>query len=396
MMLRQLPPTAAPLRLADWAAGLHPAPNAVPRFAAALAAELGVPCGFLAASGRTALYLLLSGLRSLPGRQDRTMVVLPAYTCPAVAKVVMDAGLTPRLVDIDPVTYDFVETALAAAVDARTLAVICVHPFGLPQPVDRALALAHDEGALLIEDCAQALGARWEGQAVGTRGDFGLFSLGPGKPLSTGGGGFVCTRDPAYAAQLAEVWQRLAAPRGPAAAWALARLGLLSLAFRPAGWWLATRLGAQRVGDHEASWGYALRGLTAAQAAVGLRLLPRLAALNRQRRERAAAWRAALAGTPGWTWPPDNPGAIYLRLPVITADAAQAAALQQSLATAGISAGRMYRRTLAEIFPSLAGGAYPGAEQVAAGLLTLPTNPYVTAQDVARGAALVRRGLARP
>lgn len=394
---RHVPPTATPLRWQEWQAGLHPAQDALAQFRQALAAYLGVPDCFLAASGRTALFLLLRTLRDLPALHGRSEVILPAYTCPAVAKVVLDAGLTPRLVDIDPRTHAYIAGGLAAKAGAATLALICVHPYGLALPVDEAIAAARAVGAVVIEDAAQAMGARRAGRPVGTHGDFGLFSLGPGKPLSTGGGGVVCARDATHAAALARTWQTLAQPGIAATGWTLARLGLFSLAFHPAGWWLASKAGAHKAGDHEASWGYALRGLAASQAAVGLRLLPSLDAINAARRARAQAWLEQLQGLPGVLWPPAqgaDEGAIYLRLPLVLQDAERAGGLQARLAAAGIGAGRMYRRTLDEIFPTLRGAAYPGATQVARGLLTLPTNHYVDDHDIRRGAAILRQALA--
>jgi dTDP-4-amino-4,6-dideoxygalactose transaminase len=350
----------------------------------------------LAESGRTALYLLLATLRDLPALRGRTEVILPAYTCPAVAKVILDAGLTPRLVDIDPHTHDYVAGGLAANAGPATLALVCVHPYGLALLVEEAIRLAHGVGAVVIEDAAQAMGANWGGRPVGTRGDFGLFSLGPGKPLSTGGGGILCTRDATYATALARTWQTLPPPGAAATAWALARIGIFTLAFHPTGWWLAAKAGAQKAGDNEASWGYARHGLAAAQAAVGLRLLPSLAAINRARRTRAWAWLEQVQALPGVILPPVHgaeEGAIYLRLPLVVEEAGRADKLQARLAAAGIGAGRMYRRTLDEIFPQLRGPALPGATQVARGLLTLPTNHYVHSRDIQRGVAILRAEL---
>ena len=394
MSLRQIPPTATPLRLAEWRHGLGASSAALSDFTAALAAYLGSPHLFLAASGRTALYLLLTTLRDLPAFRGRDQVVLPAYTCPAVAKVALDAGLAVRLVDVDPCTHGYVAGGLEQAVGERTLAVVCVHPFGMPQPVGEALAAARRAGAVVIEDAAQSLGARAAGRPAGVQGDFGLFSFGPGKPLALGGGGLVCASDPNYAAALAAAWQRLAAPGKAADGWALLRLGLLNLAFHPTGWGLAAKAGAQKVGESEAAWGYALRGLSPTQAAVGARLLPGLDKLNALRRNNALAWLARLQDAPGLILPPVEEGAIFLRFPfVLTADAGPADRLQRRLADAGIGAGRMYRRTLAEIFPALGSGFYPGAERMARGLLTLPTNHYVRPEDIDRGAALLLSGL---
>src|SRR5690606_4415745 len=84
----------------------------------------------------------------------------------------------------------------------------------------------------------------------------------------------------------------------------------------------------------------------------------------------------------------------YLRLPLLVEGGGHADALQARLAAAGIGAGRMYRRTLDAIFPDLSAPSYPGARQVACGLITLPTSHSVTLPDIERGVDLLRQNLA--
>ncbi len=84
---------------------------------------------------------------------------------------------------------------------------------------------------------------------------------------------------------------------------------------------------------------------------------------------------------------------VYLRLPVILDSEARCAAAHRALLAGGYGAGRMYRRTMAEFFPAYADGAYPGAEQVARRLLTLPTHHYLSEYDAQRMAGLVEAAL---
>jgi dTDP-4-amino-4,6-dideoxygalactose transaminase len=383
-----LPPAAAPLAAGDLAAALH-APKAAPEaFAAALARYLGVPACRVAASGRVALFLLLKALSARAG-DTRREVLMPAYTCPALARVALDLGLQPRLVDVIPETLEMAPDGLRAAAGSRTLAIIHVHPFGIPLDLTAAQEAARGAGAALIEDAAQAFGARQPrppGRA-GAAGDFGLFSLGPGKPLSTGGGGAVCARDPSGADLLREAWAEL---RPGASLPAVARLALLDAVFRPQGWRLATRLGALRFGESEAGLSYTVEGLSAAQAAIGLRALPRLDAANEARRVTAASLAVALGGLDGLHMPRPDPatGAIYLRFPLLMRDEARRDGSHAALSRAGLGAGRMYRRTLAETFPELS-GSYPGAESLARRLLTLPTHAFVGPAHIARMAEIL-------
>ena len=99
----------------------------------------------------TALFLLLRALVEDPDLADRREVVLLAYTCPAVAKVALDVGLRPRLVDISPATLGFDLDRLSEAIGRQTLAVMHVHPFGLPLSIEPVLDLARQAGAVVIE-----------------------------------------------------------------------------------------------------------------------------------------------------------------------------------------------------------------------------------------------------
>jgi len=384
-MPRHLPPTAIPTTLSDLRNALGTPGGTQERLRAALAGYLGLGACRLASSGRTALFLLLRALRDEADHPGRREVAMPAYTCPALARVALDLDLRPRFVDISPQTLGFEAGALEGTVDERTLAVICVHPFGMPQPVEPARALAHAAGATLIEDAAQSLGARLGNQPVGTLGDFGLFSLGPGKPISTGGGGVLCARAGRPARLVDAAWQDLPAPSAAASGWSLARLALLTLFFHPRGWWLVTRLGLHRISDHEASWGYTLRGLSHAQAAVGLALLERLDAINARRLANARHLLAGLQGLRGVYVPSPTATAlpIYLRLPLMVDDESRREGVYQRLWAAGIGVGRMYRNSLPQLFPEWADQPYPGAEYAARHLLTLPTHHYLAQADLA-------------
>ncbi len=155
------------------------------------------------------------------------------------------------------------------------------------RPVEAILALARQQGAIVIEDAAQSLGARINGQSVGLAGDYGLFSLGPGKPISTAGGGIVVSSKPENQEKLTRWWSDLPHPNASAAVQAWLRQTAFQMAFQPIGWWTATKIGLHKIGNNESSWGYRVRGWTATQAAIGLALLPQLDTINQQRRKNA-------------------------------------------------------------------------------------------------------------
>ncbi|BFI95577.1 MAG: hypothetical protein RSP_10870 [Rhodanobacter sp.] len=198
----ELPPTAGlPPRLAD----LRPGRAAL---AADVAAQLGTPPLELTCSGTAALLIALAALRELKPAGRR--VVMPAYTCPLVPLAVHQAGLEPVLCDLRRGHYDMDPQALRTACDERTLAILPTHLAGRVADVDDALAVANNVGAYVIEDAAQALGARRGEGSVGLAGDLGFFSLAAGKGLSIYEGGLLAARDPELRERLARTAARIA------------------------------------------------------------------------------------------------------------------------------------------------------------------------------------------
>lgn len=227
----ELPPTAGlPLRLSD----LRPGPATL---AADIAAQLGTPALQLECSGTACLLITLIALRTLQPQRHR--VVVPAYTCPLVAIAVQQAGLELQLCDLRAGHYDMDPAALRAACDERTLAIIPTHLAGRVADVSDALAVANNVGAYVVEDAAQALGARCEGVSVGLLGDIGFFSLAAGKGLSIYEGGLLLARDPSLRELLAQTAARIV----PTSAWMECRrsmelIGYAAL-YRPGGLRLA-------------------------------------------------------------------------------------------------------------------------------------------------------------
>lgn len=198
----ELPPTAGlPLRLAD----LRPAP---PRLADVVAAQMSLPPMQVTCSGSAALMIALATLAEASPQRRR--VVVPAYTCPLVALAVHQAGLELVLCDVKPAHYDLDPVALRRVVDERTLAVVPTHLAGRVADVADALQAAHAVGACVIEDAAQALGARQGNASVGLAGDAGFFSLAAGKGLSIYEGGLLVARDPRLRGRLVRTTAQMA------------------------------------------------------------------------------------------------------------------------------------------------------------------------------------------
>ena len=160
----------------------------------ALEGELAVACGVRhavgVASGTDGLRLALAALGVGPGDE----VLTPAFSFVASASTIVMAGATPVFVDIDPVTYTLDVPAAERALTSRTRAIIPVHLYGHPAPMDAVVAFARRYGLAVLEDAAQAIGATWAGRPVGNWGDAACVSFYPTKNIGAcGDGGMVLT-----------------------------------------------------------------------------------------------------------------------------------------------------------------------------------------------------------
>ncbi len=150
-------------------------------------------------SGTDALYLALRAMHI--GQGDE--VITSPFTFIATAETISAVGAKPVFVDIDPNTFNLDPDRLAAAITPRTRAIVPVHLFGQPMDMTAIVALASQHNLITIEDCAQATGATWNGDRVGSIGHFGCFSFFPTKNLGgCGDGGAITLNDPQLAADL--------------------------------------------------------------------------------------------------------------------------------------------------------------------------------------------------
>jgi dTDP-4-amino-4,6-dideoxygalactose transaminase len=167
-------------------------------FEQAFAARCERNLAIAVANGTLALELALRALGIGPGDE----VIVPARSFVATASCVAAVGATPVFADVDPDSQTINAFTIAAVLTSKTRAVIAVHLAGWPAPIDEILTLANAYDFLVIEDCAQAHGARLNGRPVGGFGDAAAFSFCTDKIISTGGeGGLLVLRDE-------PVWER--------------------------------------------------------------------------------------------------------------------------------------------------------------------------------------------
>ncbi len=121
-------------------------------------------------------------------------VLVPAYTFQATAAAPLNAGAVPVIVDVDPRSYCLDPQTAEKAITEKTRAIIPVHLAACMADMDAIMALAEKYGLIVIEDCAHAHGAKWNGRGAGTIGHFGSFSLQSSKTLTSGEGGILLCR----------------------------------------------------------------------------------------------------------------------------------------------------------------------------------------------------------
>jgi dTDP-4-amino-4,6-dideoxygalactose transaminase len=393
----EIPPTAGlPLRISD----LWPAR---PTLAATLAEQLDLPEPLLECSGTAAL---LVALRTLSQQApQRRMVVVPAYTCPLVAIAVHSLGLELRLCDTRPGHFEMDPQALAPICGSDTLAIVPAHLGGLVADLDGVLDVAKDCGARVIEDAAQAMGARDREQSVGLRGDIGFFSLAAGKGLSIYEGGLLMARDPELRAALARTHAAMVPRRR---GWELRRsLELLGLAllYRPAGLGLAyggPLRRALRRGDAVAAVGDAfpptipLHRVGCWRQGVGTRAAARLPAFLQQLRAQAAQRLAELQRIPSVRVLEPAPGTegSWPFFMLQMSEAARCEAALAELWPAGLGVSRLFVHALpdyAYLADRVPQTPMPNARDFAARTLTVSNSPWLDAAAFERIRIVLRQ-----
>ncbi|MCE9630406.1 MAG: DegT/DnrJ/EryC1/StrS family aminotransferase [Planctomycetia bacterium] len=323
----------------------------VGRFEQAFAGSLGAAhcVGVNSGTDAIALALRATGI----GRGDEVLV--PALTAAGTAAAVLQAGATPRFVDVEHSTRCLDPVAIEAAIGGRTAAIVAVHLHGHPIDMPRLLEIARHRSLVVIEDCAQAHGASLDGRTVGTFGNAAAFSFYPTKNLGCiGDGGAVVTSDPNIAKRVR--------------------------ALRNYGWQDGERLSATAGGNSR---------LDELQAAILLALLPHLDAGNGERRLLARRYRETLADS-AVGLPACHPGSVYHQF-AITVDRRDEIrrVLRESH---GIGTGVHYDSPLhlQPAFAAFADEPLPVSEQLARDMISLPIQPEVAAQAVDTIAAALR------
>lgn len=152
---------------------------------------IGVSHGIATSNGTSALHAAMLALGIGPGDE----VIVPSFTFIATASTVTMCGASPVAADVDPITFCIDPESVLEEISSRTKAVLGVHLFGQPCEIKAIQDICEDHRLLFIEDCAQAHGAEYKRQKVGSFGSLGCFSFYPTKNMTTGEGGIVTSND---------------------------------------------------------------------------------------------------------------------------------------------------------------------------------------------------------
>lgn len=328
-----------------------------------VAERIGCDDAFAVSSATTGLHLALHAAGVRPGDE----VIIPDFSFPATANVVVQQGATPVFVDIELSTFNLNPALLESAITSRTTAIMPVHAFGLTADMDPINLIAARHGIPVIEDAACALGATYHGREAGTLSLAGVFSFHPRKIITTAEGGMVTTSDKALAESI-RVLRSHGAVRGP-----------------------------RFMSFVDAGYNYRLSDV---HAAIGIAQMARLDYILRRRREVAAEYDIALADLEGVRVPVVPEGLLHSYQSYVVLldedidrdlviDAMKAEDVEVTLGTYSMHLQPYFRERF-----GIADEALPAATRAHSSALTIPLYPQLRSEDVSKIVATLARAIA--
>jgi len=324
----------------------------IQQFEARFAEFCGVKHAIACCNGTVALHAALVAYGVGPGDE----VIIPTLTFVATANAVMYCGATPVFVDSEPDAWNIDPAQIEAKITPRTKGIIAVHLYGHPADMDPIKEIGKKHGLFVMEDAAEAHGARYKGARTGSLADAGIFSFFGNKIITTGEGGMITTDDDEMAAQM--------------------RL-----------------LKGQGMDPKRRYWfpviGYNYR-MTNIAAAIGLGQLEKIDWHLERRLEVASWYQEYLKDVPGVTWQPEMPWAknVYWIFTILLADDLPISrdAVMAKLHEEGIETRPVfYPMHVLPPYAELAAGAvFPVADRTAQQGINLPTWAGLTQADVRR------------
>lgn len=402
-LFREIPPTAGfPLLGADLLALVRGSGDGNPLeqdFKTYLHAEYaGVVC-----SGTAAFYVILNALKALSSKRT---VVMPAYICPLVPLAIHRAGLRVEVCDIQPNNFDFALDELDAlcAGNPDVAAIVATHLAGFPVDLEAIRRIATRYDLIVIEDCAQALGALYRGQPVGTWGDFAFLSLCRGKGLTIYEGGVAVTRHRAHAPLLDSLTQALVKHDWVSEGIKCLELLGYGVCYRPAVFWFASRLPelwwnlsgrALRAAGEEFPLDFPVHRVSRIRQAVGHAMFHRLDDAIRRQRQLALNYQEALRGVTGLTVMTESAEsrATYPHVTLLFDEPTKRQRVLARCQRLGIGASQLYTSAITDyayLNALVPRRSCPHAQSLAARTMTLSTSSFVTPREFEQAVAAVK------
>jgi len=331
----------------------------VEEFERMCARELGVAHTVGVANGTDALQIALRAM----GLQAGDEVITTPFSFYSAAEVVADLGAVPVFCDIEADTFNICPQSVEAAITPKTRAIIPVHIFGLPCNMNALRDIARKHGLVVLEDCAQAWGATFEGRAAGSLGEAGTFSFFPTKNLGAcGEGGLISTNDPAIAEKCRQL-----------------------------------RVHGQSRRYFYDEIGYNSRLHTLQAAILGVKL-PHAREWNQKRRAHATHYAHLLENTP-YALPVETPGScsVYHQYTIRVPESLGREHIMQTLSERNIGHAIYYPHPLhlQPVFADLGykAGSMPVAENACREVLSLPIFPELREEEVEEVASALKAAL---
>ena len=401
-------PTFSPVELrAVLRSSLRGGAGTVGEFEDAFASYIGAPHAVMVSSARVGLYLLLEAWGFQPGDE----ILIPSLTYFAIPSVVLARGLKPVFVDVGRDTYVIDPSDLERKIGPRTKAIIPTHLYGLPCDMKAVCEIASRHGLKVIEDVAQATGARFGGKPVGSYGDAAYYTFGLTKNITTLKGAMITTGDAAIAAAVRRRVEE-GARLGPKPLMKEAAIGTAMMAItRP--WifpftlypfirlqgamgrdYLEEAFGEPQVRYDEVPPWFFSSSPGDVQAAVGLRQLERIDGLNALRASHGRYLLDHLGHGQGYRLPRLIPTGepIFMSFPIQVADPE---GVKARLLAEGVDTARGYMSSCAdmELYRGRVGGegACPNAAAIEREILHIPVHPNLSRKDLGHLVEAVRR-----
>jgi dTDP-4-amino-4,6-dideoxygalactose transaminase len=346
---------------AEFAALFRCNTGAVERFEKEFAKEFDAVDAVAFPYGRSAQWAFFKAIGL-----ENAEVIMPAYTCSVVAHAVTLSGNSPCFIDIKLDDYNMDLDLIPPAINEHTRAIIATHTFGYPQDLDRLESIVKEaeerygHKIWLIQDCAHAFGASWNGRLIGTSGDVALYALNISKMITAIFGGMLTFQDKELAHK-ARAWRDSHYKKPGLLKGLKRRLYLLAIyaAFTEKiyglTWWLQERTAllnrftkSYHLDNKIHFPPDYLDNMLDIEAAVGLVQLKRYPEIIARRRANAVWYDEHLEQREGWVFPPLVEGATYSHYVVRVPDRA---AVVEEMAKKGVHLGELIQYTIPDLAP---------------------------------------------